>query len=318
MSRLGQTPEALTHSSRAVGIWERSGAKDGLPDALVVHAQVLVAASDMAPAEAAYRRAIDTRKSLLGHSHPAIAVDEVALAALEVSLGKPGEALERALRGRRIAREHALLTLGSLPERQALEYARTWPKGLDIALSFAVTPADRDRGVRRGHPRASLTLDEMSLRRRAAADAEGTTRRRCGTACDWRGSGWPTSSCGGRATTCASTRRWWTQARREKEDAERALAERSTMFQTNARRTRPASRRCARALPAGTGSGVVLSLRPHGRDASGSHRATGVGADRARRTWASSCAAGGRADRGAARQCGRHRCARSKRGATSW
>ena len=236
LDRLGQPREALERSTRAVGIWERSSAKNSLPGALTVHGQLLARAGDVRGAEQAYARALNIRTAQLGPAHPNVASDEVALAGIEARLERTDEALARGLRGQRIAREHALLTLASLSERQALEYVRSWPKGLDMAASFAKTPADREAVLDEVIRGRALTLDEMSLRRRAAGDGASdetralwdqlrATRQRLanltvkGTSRDPRG-----------YTVLVD------DARRAKEEAERALAEQSSTFRTNTRR----------------------------------------------------------------------------------
>ncbi len=74
-------------------------------------------------------------------------------------------------------------------------------------MSFATSPADREAVLDELILGRSLTLDEMSLRRRAVSDAEGRTPKRCGTAFARLGSGSRTWSCAGHRATRASTRR---------------------------------------------------------------------------------------------------------------
>jgi CHAT domain-containing protein/tetratricopeptide (TPR) repeat protein len=252
LERLGQLRTALERSNEAIAIRERDGNQTDLPDTLVIHANILARLGQVEMAERAQARALELRISFFGPTHPAVAENEVALAAIEARLGKNAESFTRGLRGQKIAREHALLTLGSLPERQALDYARTWPKGLDIATSFAASPADREAVLNELILGRSLTLDEMSLRRRAASDAEGqdtkalwdrlrSARQRLANLVV-RG---PSGDAREHATLVDD-------ARRDKEEAERALAERSDTFKTNTRRASIGLAEVRGALPAGT------------------------------------------------------------------
>jgi CHAT domain-containing protein/tetratricopeptide (TPR) repeat protein len=252
LERVGELRTALERSTEAITIRESRGILINLPEALVIHGTILARLGQVEMAERAHRQALDLRTRQLGATNPSVAQSEVALAAIEARLGKSAESFARGLRGQQIAREHALLTLSSLPERQALEYARTWPKGLDIATSFAATPADRAAVLHELILGRSLTLDEMSLLRRAVSDAEGqdtkalwdrlrSARQRLANLVV-RG---PSGDGGAHAALVD-------QARREREDAERALGERSATFRSNTRRATIGLAEVRSALPAGT------------------------------------------------------------------
>lgn len=252
LDRLGRSREGIERSNEAIAIWEGGGNPADLADGLVVQAAILARLGQVAMAERTQIRALELRASVLGPGHPSVAASEVALASVQARLGRGAEALSRGLRGRRIAREHALLTLGALPERQALDYAETWPKGLDIAMSFAATPADREAVLDELILGRSLTLDEMSLRRRATAgnESEDTTalwgrlrsaRQRLANLVV-RG---PSGDARAHATLVDD-------ARRDKEDAERALTERSATFRTNTRRVTIGLAEVRATMPAGT------------------------------------------------------------------
>ena len=206
---------------------------------------------------------------MLGPAHPNGGHEsEVALAGMRgATRAGPTRRCARGLRGQRIAREHALLTLASLPERQALEYARRpGRKASTSRCSFATTPADREAVLDEVIRGRALTLDEMSLRRRAAAD--GRERRNEGvvgppalgaaTARQSRGAGAHRAIRAG--TRCSSTRR---DARRKRPSG------RSPNAAPRSARTRdgrpPALTDVRAALPARHGARVVLPLRPDGR-----------------------------------------------------
>jgi CHAT domain-containing protein/tetratricopeptide (TPR) repeat protein len=251
-SRLGDPRRSLELSSRALNIWEQGRAENGLAEGLVTHGQILARQGNVPAAAIAYRRALEIWTRVLGPAHPTIAENETALAGIQARLGESADSFTRGLRAQRITREHALLTLGSLPERQALEYARTWPKGLDLAISLAMTPADSEAVLNEVILGRSLTLDEMSLRRRATAEAEGqdtralwdrlrSARQRLANLVVRGPSG------DGHAYAALVD-----AARRDKEDAERVLAERSDTFRTNARRATIGIAGVRAALPGGT------------------------------------------------------------------
>jgi CHAT domain-containing protein/tetratricopeptide (TPR) repeat protein len=250
LERVGQLRTALERSNEAIAIRERGGIVANLDDALVIHARILARLNQVDMAERAHMRALELRISLLGPTHPSVAESEVALAAIEARLGKNTESFARGLRGQRIAREHALLTLGSLPERQALDYAKTWPKGLDIAVSFAATPGAREAVLDEMIRGRSLTLDELGLRRRTGSDAAGnaalwdrlrSARQRLANLVVRGPSGDP-----------AAHAALVDQARREREEAERSLAERSATFTINTRRATIGLAEVRSALPTGT------------------------------------------------------------------
>jgi len=249
VSRLGQPRQALELSARALRIWEASGSEDGLAEALVTHAEILSSNGDERAASDGYRRALEIRTRVFGAIHPLVAEGEVALAAVEARLGQIPAALDRALFGQRMAREHALLALRSLPERQALEYASTRPRGLDLAISLASSDGDRSAAMSELVLNRSLTLDEMSARRRIAADAKGVD-----TVSVWdelrqarqrlanlivrgpRGNG-------------DDYARLLDETRRQKESLERTLADRSAAFRESERRATIGLPEVRRALP---------------------------------------------------------------------
>jgi CHAT domain-containing protein/tetratricopeptide (TPR) repeat protein len=252
LERVGRLRLALERSTEAIAIREAGGILLNLPEALVIHAKILARLSQVEMAERAHVRALELRVSLLGPTHPVVAESEVALAAIKARLGKSAESFSRGLRGQRIAREHALLTLGALPERQALEYARTWPKGLDIAMSFATMPPDREAVLDELILGRSLTLDEMSLRRRAASGAEGQDATALWDRLRSARQRFANLVVRGPSGDRREHAMLVDEARREKEDAERALAERSATFRTNTRRATIGLAEVRSALPAGT------------------------------------------------------------------
>jgi CHAT domain-containing protein/tetratricopeptide (TPR) repeat protein len=259
VAQLRQPREALALSNRALHIWEQSGARGGLSEALVTHSQILSRTGDDAGAELAYRRALDIRLELFGPAHPLIAETEVAYSLVQAQLNERRDAFERALRGDEISRNHSRLTLGSLSERQALDYAASRPRGLDLALSLISSVEDQTRVLDALILGRSLTLDEIGARHRVPVGQDTAL------APLW--------------ATLASTRQRFTNlvirgpddrrpgqyaalvddARRAKEEAERQLAEQSVAFRSEQKKTEINLDQVRTALPAD--SGLVSIVR---------------------------------------------------------
>ena len=188
-------------------------APEGLSEALVTHAQIL---------SAHWRRRRRRSRVPASARHPARTVrsippahrrDRGGAGVGRMRIGKPIDALDRALRGERIGREHSRLTLGYLAEREALDYVAKRQSGLDVALSLAASePARRalfDELVRG----RSLALDEI-----APADASSPNRRvvrraTSGRGCASRASGSRTFWSAAPATAPPSSTQHWSKRR---------------------------------------------------------------------------------------------------------
>jgi CHAT domain-containing protein/tetratricopeptide (TPR) repeat protein len=231
LAMLGFGRRSSELSARSLRIREEIGAPRGLAGSLEVHARLLAQQGDYRGARQSYQRALEIRRPLFLNAHPTIARTEVALAAVEAHLGDWDDALARALRGEAIGRDHLRLTLGSLAERQALDFAATRPRGLELALSLPPNPqasAPMLDALIRGR---ALILDEVAARRQALAGADSqlaalwtglaSARQRLANLVV-RG---PSDQRPGQYATLIE------DARREKELAERRLAEQSAAFQ---------------------------------------------------------------------------------------
>jgi len=160
-----------------------------------------------------------------------IAETEVAFAQTQARLHNYEDAFTRALRGDEIGRSHSRLTLGYLSERQALDYAASRPRGLDLALSLIVSGREGSQVLNALILGRSLTLDEIGSRRRLLVNqttgslaplwAELASVRQRLANLVIRG------PAGQRPEQYAAL---LDEARREKEQAERALAEQSAAF----------------------------------------------------------------------------------------
>ena len=275
LSRLGQSQRALELSTRAIHIWERTGSSDGLAEAAAFHAEILSRTGDNEGATSAYRRALEARRVLLGPSHPLIAETEVALAGVEAGLGRASIALGRALEGQRIAREHALLALRSLPERQALEYASTRLQGLELALSLAVSDEDRRAVFNEVVLNRALTLDEMSARRRIASEAKNSGTKSLWDELSLARQRLANLFVRGPRGNADDYARLLDEARTEKESLERTLGERSATFRASERRAAVALPQVRNALPAGA---VLVSFIRYNRIVPGPSKPAAAGA----------------------------------------
>ena len=190
-------------------------------------------------------------RRILGDAHPDVAEVQASLALAQVNVGQASEGFRNALEVEQISRAHLLLILRYLPEREALSYAAKRPKGLDLALSVSATDPRATALLLDASIRSrALTLDEMAARRHQGSDAS-----RPEVAPLWK------------ALTSARQRlanvvvrgpsdlqqekylALVEDARREKEIAERALAERSAAFTAELARTEIGLQHVQAALP---------------------------------------------------------------------
>ncbi|HET9830084.1 MAG TPA: CHAT domain-containing tetratricopeptide repeat protein, partial [Vicinamibacterales bacterium] len=193
-------------------------------------ANVVVVRGDIEMRERNYRSARDAfdearalRDRIFGPSHPLSARSRASIATADFALGNHPEAIETALDAERISREYSQSTIRFLPERQAMTFAAQRPHSLDLALSTVagghaddITPivdaVVRSRGV---------VLNELAAR----AHDQKATNSALGTAllkARQRYANLAMRSLDGSDPTLLKL---LDEARREKEQAERALVE---------------------------------------------------------------------------------------------
>ena len=154
---------------------------------------------------------------------------------------------------KQISRGHLRLILRYLPEREALAYAAKRPKGLDLALSVSASdPRATTRLLDASIRGRALILDEMAARRRRGADASRpevepfwrtlTSARQRLANLVVRG---PTDQQQEKYLELVE------DARREKEIAERAMAEKSASFTAELARTETGLQRASASGPTG-------------------------------------------------------------------
>ena len=253
----GEDAAARRLYERALSIRETSLGADHpkVADALARLARLDLSAGRYAEARPLLDRALSIQQRKLGEDHPDVAATLAILAELDVRSGATSEGLETAVRAETIGREHVRLTTRTLAEHQAMAYASSRPSTLDLMLSLASrSPHDphlateawdaviRARGI---------VLEEMASRRRSAigsengeiaqlADALASARQRLAAAVVR----------GVRDEPPERYQRLLEEARRDKDRAERDLAEKSARFRANQFRSRLGLRDVSAALPA--------------------------------------------------------------------
>lgn len=248
---LGNTASALQQIAEAAAIYASSPPSDD-PDRTArlfeLRGSIELRAGQTGRARESYGLAFTARTRVLGPAHPLTARSQSLAAALDLMVGAPEAALAGALHAEQLSRDHLRATMRYLPERQALAYAEARAKGLDVALSAiagvrALDPAPvydaliRSRGV---------VLDELIERVHSTAGADGDP--------------WLAAVREARQRFADLSLRSLREpvapgvlddARRQKESAERALADRSAAARAELARGQAGLMDVARALPAG-------------------------------------------------------------------
>jgi CHAT domain-containing protein/tetratricopeptide (TPR) repeat protein len=238
----------------------RAGSGEGHPDyaeALAALATTTAALGDAASARAVYERALHVQEAALGSAHPDVGLMLTRYARLLAATGEESLAVETALRGEEISREHLRLTSRSLSERQALAYAAARPSGGRVALSIMAdspgAPPDVVSRVWDSLIRGRmLVLDEMASRHRVVSGSgDPETRRLAGELATARRRLANLLVAGPRGDAPAQYRAAVEKARAAAEQAERSLAGRSAAFERDRERSRLGLREVAAALPPG-------------------------------------------------------------------
>ncbi len=122
-----------------------------------------------------HEQALSIRRESLGNDHPRVAESLVALARLRWLEKNERVAFELAYDAERIGRDHLILTIQELSEREALQYADVRFGGLDLAITASVflsEPKYTKSTFEMVVESRALILDEMAARWRQATLAE--------------------------------------------------------------------------------------------------------------------------------------------------
>jgi len=166
--KLGNIGIAQRHAAQALQIWQEQPDPE-TPDfaaALTLYGELQLRRGAVADARKYYSDAAAIRARVFGREHPAFAEAQAGLALALAASGEFAEALASASEAEHVSRDHLRLMLAHLPERQALNYSVTRPKGLDLILSLAATAPDAPAiGLDEAIRSRALVLDEMGARR---------------------------------------------------------------------------------------------------------------------------------------------------------
>ena len=201
---------------------------------------------------------------LYGPAHHGLAEMKHSLALALAATGEHKRAIQSAFEAEQIDRDHVSLTVRYLAERQALGYTVQLHQAMGTTLSIAEQVVGYERQLLDRIIRArSLTLDEMAARHQTVSDAAQpniaalrtslTASRQRLANIIVRGPG---------AQSAETYRALMEQAMREKEATERALAEKSTVFNSELARNNVGVREVGNALLSGT---VLLSFYRYDR-----------------------------------------------------
>ncbi len=253
----GKYTEAETLYRKALQIYEKQAPEgDAVGWALINIADSLRDSGKPAQATPIYERAVVIREHALGRENPAAAWTVAHFAESLVRGGETRRGFALALRAEEIGRNHLRLTVRALPERPALRYAAVRQSGLDLALSVAVQGRDRasagqvwDALIR---SRALIT-DEVAARLRAVRETDRPeTRTKYADLAAARQRLANLTIRGAAQDTQEHFRAVLEGARKEKERAEQALAEKSLAFRGERARERAGLAEIRSTLPPGS------------------------------------------------------------------
>jgi CHAT domain-containing protein len=238
LAEMGQLVRAEALGARALGIWSHLSAKDApdFADVLTLNAALEEKRGNAGAARDYYARALEIRERVFGRAHPDFAAAESGLARSLYALGDGPAALEASSEAESNAREHLRMMLRYLPEREGLSYALSRPKALDVMLALSETSEDAvDVALNGVIQNRALVLDEMVRRKASEASGAATVPLRTRLAdAQRRLTNLVVRGPDERAP--AGYAALITQAREEKEAAERELAENSASFLAERRR----------------------------------------------------------------------------------
>jgi len=248
----GDLSTAIRYVDQAIAIFQKSGSSDE-PDhvarVLELRGTLQMRAGNTTQARLSLADALAERERIFGRAHPLAAGTRATLAAVDLARGQHDAALASALEAEQAGRDHLRFTVRYLPERQAMTYAATRPHGLDLALSViaAAPQSDASRVFDSVIRSRGVILDELAARRLAAYSG---TARSAGVTASAIAARQRFANLVMRSLLEPVPRDLLDEARRQKEDAERLLAERTIAGRNEFVRTASGLTEVLRALPA--------------------------------------------------------------------
>jgi CHAT domain-containing protein/tetratricopeptide (TPR) repeat protein len=178
-ARLGRIDEAGRYIADAIRIYTKAGSAeepDHLARVFMLRGELEARRGNVLAARSSFAEALSTRERIFGPMHPLSAESLARLAAADLVAGAVPPALDEALRAEQVARQHVQFIVRYLPERQAIAYASKRTRALDVALSVAASDAamGNARTFDELIKSRSVTLDEFVARARQVTtrDAE--------------------------------------------------------------------------------------------------------------------------------------------------
>jgi CHAT domain-containing protein/tetratricopeptide (TPR) repeat protein len=250
----GRLDLAWRYVQEAIVIYKRVGLSEepnNFAHVLELRAEIEKRRGDFVAARGSLADALAARERVFGSTHTLAAETRAKLAATDFALGQDQGAFAAALDAEQAGRDLLRFTGRYLPERQALAYADKRPKGLDVALSIVAArrvdePSRAYNGVIQSR---SVILDEIAARARSAvgSDPELASLNTALVVARQRFANLMLRSVG---EGDAVQRAMLDESRKQKEDAERALAERSVAVREELARSSAGIDAVRGALPA--------------------------------------------------------------------
>jgi len=225
---------------------------------LIALADLMVEMGDDSQALSMYEEAVSILEELYGHQHPQAASTRLKISDGLIRSEHWAEALDHSLQAEEIAREHSRLMLTGMSERVGLRYAANRPSGLDRVLSLLIDRPEagaRQEGIEALIRSRALVLDEMADRRRtfSTSAAMGDARLMQALTKSRKRLAYLTVQGSGAPDALASFQRALVNARRERDRAERVLAEANRGFRLRQQRKGAGLDEVMASLPPGSG-----------------------------------------------------------------
>jgi CHAT domain-containing protein/tetratricopeptide (TPR) repeat protein len=174
VGHLGDVRKAKGYSLQALAIWRQNGSSNNpwYARAIAVDAELALLAGDRRAAQE-FEDAISRLQTIMGPTHPEVAAARAGLAAALLRRGDYGDAMTQALGAEDAERDYVRVTTRYLAERQALFFAAHRPLALDIALDALRRDPSSSNTLRVLNAvirSRSLVLDELATRQRTISE----------------------------------------------------------------------------------------------------------------------------------------------------